>query len=84
MKLLHCFATFASMSTPSTIMVERIAPTHTALKIAVVTETYPPDINGVAHTLSKILLGLRERGHWVWLVRAAPPARRTPGPPPNF
>jgi hypothetical protein len=49
------------MSTPSAIQVERIAPAHTALKIAVVTETYPPDINGVAHTLSKIVLGLRER-----------------------
>ena len=57
------------MSQHSAIQVERIAPTHTALKIAVVTETYPPDINGVAHTLSKIVLGLRERGHLVWLVR---------------
>jgi len=72
------------MSTPSTILVERIAPTHTALKIAVVTETYPPDINGVAHTLSKIVLGLRERGHVVWLVRPRQQAGQTADHTTNF
>jgi glycosyltransferase involved in cell wall biosynthesis len=39
------------------------------LKIAVVTETYPPDINGVAHTLSKIVEGLQALGHDLWLIR---------------
>jgi len=29
------------------------------LRINVVTETYPPDINGVAHTLSKIVQPIR-------------------------
>ena len=72
------------MSTPSTILVERIAPTHTALKIAVVTETYPPDINEVAHTLSKIVLGLRERGHLVWLVRPRQQAGQTADHTTNF
>jgi glycosyltransferase involved in cell wall biosynthesis len=35
----------------------------------VVTETYPPDINGVAHTLSKIVEGLQQNGHVLWLIR---------------
>jgi glycosyltransferase involved in cell wall biosynthesis len=39
------------------------------LRIAVVTETYPPDINGVAHTLSKTVEGLKTRGHALWLIR---------------
>jgi glycosyltransferase involved in cell wall biosynthesis len=43
--------------------------TKTPLQIAVVTETYPPDINGVAHTLSKIVQALTSNGHTVCLVR---------------
>jgi len=39
------------------------------LRITVVTETYPPDINGVAHTLSKIVQALTSNGHTVCLVR---------------
>jgi glycosyltransferase involved in cell wall biosynthesis len=39
------------------------------LRIAVVTETYPPDINGVAYTLSKTVEGLKARGHALWLIR---------------
>lgn len=39
------------------------------LRIAVVTETYPPEVNGVAVTLARIVQGLRERGHAVQLVR---------------
>lgn len=39
------------------------------LRVAVVTETYPPEVNGVAVTLARIVQGLRERGHAVQLVR---------------
>lgn len=45
-------------------------------RIAVVTETYPPDVNGVARTLSRVVQGLRERGHEVMLVRPRGPADR--------
>lgn len=38
------------------------------LRIAVVTETYPPEINGVAMTISRMVEGLRHR-HVVELVR---------------
>ena len=51
------------------IQVDRIYPDKPSLRIALVTETYPPDINGVAHTVSKIVEGLRARGHELMLVR---------------
>jgi glycosyltransferase involved in cell wall biosynthesis len=39
------------------------------MKIALVTETYPPEVNGVAMTLSRLVAGLRGRGHEVEVVR---------------
>jgi glycosyltransferase involved in cell wall biosynthesis len=41
----------------------------TALRIAVVTETYPPEVNGVAMTLGRLVEALRRRGHFVQLIR---------------
>ena len=39
------------------------------LRILLVSETYPPEINGVAMTTQRFVEGLRNRGHWVGLVR---------------
>ena len=39
------------------------------LRIAMVTETYPPEINGVAMTMGRIVAGLQARGHAVQLIR---------------
>ncbi len=39
------------------------------LRIALVTETYPPEINGVAMTLGKAVEALRLRGHEIHLIR---------------
>ncbi|MCU0792270.1 MAG: glycosyltransferase family 1 protein [Opitutaceae bacterium] len=39
------------------------------MKLALVTETYPPEVNGVAMTLSRLVAGLRARGHEVEVVR---------------
>jgi glycosyltransferase involved in cell wall biosynthesis len=39
------------------------------LKIALVTETFPPEINGVAMTLSHLVEGLAQRGHSVTVSR---------------
>ena len=39
------------------------------LDIAFVTETFPPEINGVAMTVGRLVGGLRERGHRVRVVR---------------
>lgn len=42
---------------------------NSRLRVALVTETYPPEVNGVALTLARLVGGLRERGHQVQLVR---------------
>lgn len=47
-----------------------------ALRIAVVTETYPPEINGVARTVGLMVEALCERGYDVQLVR--PRQRKEP------
>ncbi len=39
------------------------------MRIALVTETYPPEVNGVAMTLSRLVRGLRLRGHDVEVLR---------------
>jgi Glycosyltransferase len=39
------------------------------LRIALITETYPPEINGVALTLGKAVEELRARGHEVQVIR---------------
>lgn len=40
-----------------------------SLAIAFVTETFPPEINGVAMTVGQLVGGLRERGHRVEVIR---------------
>ncbi|MEW6687541.1 MAG: glycosyltransferase family 1 protein [Pseudomonadota bacterium] len=39
------------------------------MRIAMVTETYPPEVNGVARTIALVAAGLRARGHDLRLVR---------------
>lgn len=60
------------------------------MRLAYVTETYPPEINGVALTVDRFVRGLRARGHSVDLVRPRQPHEskcnsqsewRTPGIP---
>ncbi|MBK6636963.1 MAG: glycosyltransferase family 1 protein [Rhodocyclaceae bacterium] len=41
----------------------------TGLRIAVVTETYPPEVNGVARTIAKMVDGALQRGDSVDLIR---------------
>jgi len=55
------------------IQFEHLAPASPSLRIAVVTETYPPDVNGVALTLSLLVEGLRQRGHDIHLIRPRQP-----------
>jgi len=50
-----------------------------ASHVCFVTETYPPEINGVASTLAQLESGLRARGHRVSVVRPRQPAVDTPG-----
>jgi glycosyltransferase involved in cell wall biosynthesis len=40
-----------------------------AMNVVVVTETHPPEVNGVAMTVGRLIEGLRGRGHRVSVVR---------------
>lgn len=57
----------ASVLSPDTTALDGGA--RSPLRIAVVSETYPPEVNGVALTLQRMLEGLRARHHDVQLVR---------------
>jgi glycosyltransferase involved in cell wall biosynthesis len=50
-----------------------------ALHVAMVTETYPPEVNGVARTIGMMADGLRARGHRVQLVRPRQSGHDHPG-----
>lgn len=49
------------------------------MNIALVTETFPPEVNGVAMTLSRLVGGMRERGHGVEVVRPRQKVELTSG-----
>lgn len=51
------------------IVIEDIAQARPTLRVAVVTETWPPEVNGVALSIANVVAGLRARGHQVQLVR---------------
>lgn len=51
------------------IEIEDFPRQHRVLRVAMVTETYPPDVNGVALTVARVVSGLRANGHEVQLVR---------------
>ncbi|WIV97071.1 glycosyltransferase family 4 protein [Kinneretia aquatilis] len=57
--------------TPSadSIVVDNYPAAQRSLRIAFVTETYPPEVNGVAMTLARIVEGLHRRNHDVQLIR---------------
>jgi glycosyltransferase involved in cell wall biosynthesis len=50
------------------------------LRIAVVTETYPPEVNGVAMTLGRLVNGLQVRNHQIQLIRPRQNAEDQPAP----
>ena len=50
------------------------APRHSR-RLAVVTETYPPEVNGVAMSMARVVDGLNRRNHDVQLIRPRQPAR---------
>lgn len=55
-------------------LVDGLPAKHLSRRIAVVTETYPPEVNGAAMSLARIVTGLREHGHDLQLIR---PRQRT-------
>jgi glycosyltransferase involved in cell wall biosynthesis len=51
------------------IVCEDIPPARRSLRIATVSETWPPEINGVAKTAACFVEGLRTLGHEIQLIR---------------
>ncbi|MCK9261383.1 MAG: glycosyltransferase family 1 protein [Azoarcus sp.] len=51
------------------LSLQHLAHAARQLRIAVVTETYPPEVNGVAMTTGRVVDGLLRLGHRVQLVR---------------
>jgi glycosyltransferase involved in cell wall biosynthesis len=83
MELTHRCGTIQSMNArlPLAMPDEDVVPTRRPMRIALVTETYPPEVNGVALTVARIAEGLRQRGHELQLVRPrqATDGRTDPG-----
>jgi len=51
------------------ILCEHLPPLQRSLRVAVVTETYPPEVNGVARTVARFVEGLRELNHEIQIIR---------------
>ncbi|MFM2056756.1 MAG: hypothetical protein RLY71_1141 [Pseudomonadota bacterium] len=56
-------------TTPPGFVVDHYPAPQRTLRIAFVTETYPPEVNGVAMTIVKLVDGLHRRNHDVQLIR---------------
>lgn len=54
---------------PEGLVVDSYPAAHRSLRVAFVTETYPPEVNGVAMTMAKIVEGMHGRNHEVQLIR---------------
>ena len=57
------------MHSAAELEVDEVLPAHRSLRVAVVSETYPPEVNGVAATISRVVDGLHQRGHQLQLLR---------------
>lgn len=68
----------------TSFVLEELSPARAALRVAVVTETYPPEVNGVAMTLERIVGGLQQRGHQMQLVRPRQHAAEHPATEARF
>ncbi|WP_143967996.1 glycosyltransferase family 4 protein [Tepidimonas fonticaldi] len=51
------------------LMIESFPPRRALLRVSVVTETFPPEVNGVATTVERLVRGLQLRDHDVQVVR---------------
>ncbi len=65
------------MHQPLPVVVPALSAPGAALRVAVVTETWPPEVNGVAATAARLVQGLAACGHHMSLVR---PRQHSDGP----
>ncbi len=61
-------------------IVESFAAHPASLRVALVTETFPPEVNGVAMTWGNLVKGLLHRGHRVQIVRPRQAREDSAGP----
>ena len=66
------------------ISLQQLPSVSRTLRIAVVTETYPPEINGVAMTIRQMVAGLQQRQHQVQLIRPRQSQRESAASELNF
>ncbi len=57
----------------SDLLIDVIPATRRALRVAVVSETYPPEVNGVARTVARMVEGLHAREHDLQVIRPRQP-----------
>lgn len=78
MRLTRTAGTMSGMDTTAAteIQVDSFAPADSRLRVAYVTETWPPEVNGVSLTAARMVEGLTRRQHDVQLVR---PRQSDPG-----
>ncbi len=62
------------------LLVEHLPVPRPSLRVAVVTETYPPEVNGVAVTLQQLVLRLQASNHQIQLIRPRQPLDRQEQP----
>ncbi|WP_424894703.1 glycosyltransferase family 4 protein [Tepidimonas sp. HKU79] len=51
------------------IMIESFPPRRITLRVSVVTETFPPEVNGVSTTVERLVRGLQRRDHDMQVIR---------------
>ncbi len=66
------------------MLLQQLPTSLRSLRIAIVTETYPPEVNGVAMTIGRLVAGLQSRQHQVQLVRPRQGRADSPASRPNF
>lgn len=60
------------------LVVDHFSAAQRSLRVACVTETYPPEVNGVSLTVARMVEGLQARNHDVQLVRPRQEGADTP------
>lgn len=68
MRLSRCIGIVSPMHAAD-LLLEQLPVNSRRLRVALVTETYPPEINGVAMTIGQIVAALQKRDHQVQLIR---------------
>lgn len=66
------------------IVIDELPAQRPSLRLSVVSETYPPEVNGVARTVACVVEGLRGRNHDLQLIRPQQPRDGSADATPRF